>query len=105
VIWPDGRPVKVAEVYLTDRNHPGWIANGTVKTDGEGRFTLVGFDGLTYWVHANAARRPDAAWKDRQPMHAEPPAITLTQDVIGVKLVLTSDGGICEHYYEKNNKK
>ena len=105
VVWPDGTPARDAEVYLADREHPGWIANGTTKTDAQGSFTLTGYDGITYWVLASADKFPAADYKDRQPMHAEPPTVTLTSSVSGLKLVLTSDGSLCKHYYEEKPRK
>jgi 5-hydroxyisourate hydrolase-like protein (transthyretin family) len=102
VAWPDGTPAAGAEVYLADRDHPGWIANGTTKTDAQGRFTLVGFDGISYWVLASADKFPEAAdFNERRPMHAEPPNVTLTSNVSGLKLVLTSPESICKHYYQE----
>ncbi len=105
VLWPDGTPAAGAEVYLADRKHPGWIANGTTKTDAQGRFTLVGFDGITYWVLASADRFPAASFQERQPTHAEPPTVTLTSSVSDLKLVLTSEGSLCKHYYREKSEK
>lgn len=101
VVWPDGTPAAGAEVHLTDHRHPGWIANGAAKTDAAGRFTLKGFDGITYWVLADAFKSPDAPYAERQPMHAEPPSVTLHHDVSGLKLMLASEGSLCKHYYQE----
>ena len=105
VLWPDGTPAAGAEVYLADREHPGWIANGTTETDAQGRFTLAGFDGITYWVLASADRFPSAPFQERQPTHAEPPTVTLTSNVSDLKLVLTSEGSLCKHYYREKSEK
>lgn len=105
VLWPDGTPAAGAEVYLADSLHPGWIATGTTRTDALGRFTIKGFEGITYFVLANAVKFPNTAeHKDRLSMHAEPPSITLSNDIFGLKLVLSSEGGLCEHYYQKSEK-
>jgi hypothetical protein len=97
VVWPDGSPAVGAHVHLTDQNHPGWIANGTVETEASGRFTLIGYEGVSYWVLANI-------YKPKQ-MHAEPPLISASGTVSGVRLVLGSEGSLCEHYYEKGKNK
>lgn len=105
VVWPDGSPAAGAKVELTDERHPGWTANGTAETDAHGRFTLTGYDGVTYRVHASADRFPAAPHQGRQPMHAEPPAVTLTGAAPGVRLVLTSEGSLCKHYYQEKPRK
>lgn len=97
VVWPDGRPAAEAEVYLTDENHPGWIANGSVKTDTSGRFTIMGFEGIRYWVLANVDSPKE--------MHAEPPLTSPAGPVSGLRLVLTSEGNICKHYYKEEEDK
>ena len=102
VVWPDGTPAVGAEVHLADVNHPGYTASGwDNKTDAEGRFTLTGFDGVTYWVHANAPRFPSKPYNESGMTHAEPPRVQLTTDTYGLRLVLTSEGAVCEHNVEK----
>ena len=102
VVWPDGTPAAGAEVYLTASHRPGYNATGWGnQTDAEGRFTLRGFDGLTYFVQANAPRHPSKPYHESGMTHAEPPRVTLTADAYGLRLVLTSEGAVCEHYYER----
>jgi hypothetical protein len=105
VLWADDTPAVDAEVRLVDHDHPGWTANGTTKTDALGRFSLTGYDGLTYWVMASAAKFPDAPFEEQHPMHAEPPSVMLTNSVSGLKLVLTSEGSLCKHYYQEKPAK
>jgi hypothetical protein len=83
----------------------GAAANGTTQADAQGRFTLVGYDGVSYWVLASADKFPAAPSEERQPAHAEPPSVTLTNSVSGLKLVLTSEGGLCKHYYQEKPEK
>lgn len=97
VVWPDGSPAAGAQVHLTDENHPGWIVNGTVETDASGRFTLIGYEGISYRVLAYI-------YKPR-PMHAEPPLISSGGAVTGLRLVLSSEDSLCEHYYESGGNK
>ncbi|HEX8492538.1 MAG TPA: hypothetical protein VF658_06825 [Pyrinomonadaceae bacterium] len=97
VVWPDGSPAVGAQVHLTDQNHPGWIANGTVKTDAAGRFTLKGYEGISYWVLANIY--------SPKKMHAEPPLVSANGTVSGLRLVLSSEGSLCEHYYNEGEDK
>ncbi len=96
VVWPDGTPAVGAEVYLTDQNHPGYIA-GRDKTDATGWFTLVGYNEINYWVLASI-------YEPKQ-MHAEPPLTSLNGPVSGLRLVLSSEGSLCEHYYKKPEDK
>jgi hypothetical protein len=53
VVWPDGSPAAGAEVHLSDQDHPELIANGTVEVDASGRFKLIGYEGIRYWVLAS----------------------------------------------------
>ena len=105
VVWPDGSPAVGAEVYLADVNHPGYTVTGWEhKTDMQGRFTLPGLNGLTYWVHANAPRYPGKPYNEAGMTHAEPAKVTLTDSVFGLKLVLTSEGAVCKHYERKKDQ-
>lgn len=91
VIWPDGRPVANAEVYLQDETRPGWSVNGFQKTDAQGRFTLIGYVGFNYEIIAEAEKYPNAPEGKKQEMRAEPYKIKLTNDVAGIKIVLTKE--------------
>ena len=101
VIWPDGTPAAGADVHMTHINRPGFTVNGWPKADAQGRFTLTGLDGQTYFVHAHAPKYPGKPYHESGQTHAEPPQVTLNEDAFGLKLVLTSDGAVCEHYYKK----
>lgn len=102
VVWPDGTPAAGAEVHLSDVNHPDYTATGwDHKADAQGRFTLPGLEGVTYWVHARAPKYPNKPYNESGIMHAEPPKVTLAADAYGLRLVLASDGAVCQHYAEK----
>lgn len=102
VVWPDGNPAAGAEVFLMDVNNPGYTTTGWGnKTDASGRFTLPGFDGVTYWVHANAPKHPGKDYHESGLTHAEPPRVKLTDNVFEIKLVLTSEGAVCKHYHKE----
>lgn len=104
VVWPDGTPAGGADVHMTHINRPGYSVNGWPKADAQGRFTLTGLDGETYFVHAHAAKYPDKPYHESGQTHAEPPRVTLTENAFGLRLVLTSDGAVCEHYYQRDKR-
>ncbi|MBL8206761.1 MAG: hypothetical protein JNM09_21190 [Blastocatellia bacterium] len=91
IIWPDGRPVANAEVYLQDETRPDWSVNGFQQTDAQGRFTLTGYIGFNYEILAEAEKYPNAPEGKKQEMEAEPFKIKLTNDVAGIKIVLTKE--------------
>lgn len=91
VVWPDGRPVANAEVHLQDETRPGWSINGFQKTDAQGRFTLSGYVGFNYEIMTDAEKYPNAPEGKKQAMEAEPFKIKLTNDVAGIKIVLTKE--------------
>jgi 5-hydroxyisourate hydrolase-like protein (transthyretin family) len=101
VVWPDGTPATGAEVYMTHINRPGYSVSGTAKADAQGRFMLAGLDGQTYFVHAHAPKYPSKPYNESGQTHAEPPQVTLAENAFGLKLVLTSDGAVCQHYYKR----
>jgi len=56
VEWPDGRPAADAFVQLTEVEiHKNLIfRNASARSDANGHFTLIGFEGKDYFVHAGA---------------------------------------------------
>lgn len=91
VIWPDGRPVANATIYLQDETRPKWTINRSKKTDAQGRFTLFGYAGFNYEIIADADKNSSDPEGKKQEMQAEPYKIKLTNDVAGIKIVLTKE--------------
>jgi hypothetical protein len=59
VIWPDGRPVEQANVWLAELRNPTQVVGGAVShTTSDGTFGLVGFQGIDYFVHADIYAKP-----------------------------------------------
>lgn len=50
VVGPDGKPVEGAEVTLNQEKGIGWSRTQEVRTDENGRFRLIGFEGQTYII-------------------------------------------------------
>jgi len=91
IIWPNGRPVTNAEVYLQDEARPSRSVSGFERTDAQGRFTLSGYAGFNYEIIAAAEKYPNAPEGKKLEMRAEPYKIKLTNDVAGIKIVLTKE--------------
>ncbi|HVR38986.1 MAG TPA: hypothetical protein VMU84_07805 [Thermoanaerobaculia bacterium] len=92
VLWPDGKPVAEANVWLSEVAKPTWVVGGSVShTNAEGVFDLVGFEGIDYFVRANIYVRPGY-----KPHCAEKKTITAS-DVIAerIVMVLTKTGDVC----------
>jgi putative lipoic acid-binding regulatory protein len=53
VVWPDGKPVMDANVCLMQQNAPTGMVGRESHTNSEGRFDLIGFEGMDYEVQAN----------------------------------------------------
>jgi hypothetical protein len=54
VVWPDGKPVDDANVWLSPRNDPVAVVGISVShTASDGTFTLIGFEGGDYILHAD----------------------------------------------------
>jgi hypothetical protein len=100
VVWPDGRPVEDAMLRLEDDNY-WWSGNATrqEKLEGAGRYRVVGFEGGTYWLHANVNL------KGGNQMHAEPVRFTLGEGAGPFRLVIASQYGNCPHYPGARNRK
>jgi hypothetical protein len=54
VLWPDGKPVKDANVWLSQKSDPTFVVGTSVShTTEDGNFNLIGFKGIDYILHAN----------------------------------------------------
>lgn len=90
VVWPDGRPFAGAWVTMMIAEYPfSFAQGGSGTTDDAGRFSIKGFNGLSYWINAVVNLRQGQ-------MHAEPVDLPAHGDVKDVKLVITSPSGNCE---------
>ena len=87
VEWPDGRAATDVAVWLTEaEKHAGLVLRGPdAKTDASGKFSLNGFDGREYFVHAKVilAGKPVCAKKLRVNPKAPPDPIDLKLSVQG----------------------
>jgi hypothetical protein len=99
VVWPDGRAAEDATLRLEDEDY-WWSANATrqEKLEGAGRYRVTGFDGVTYWLHAYVST------KEGQ-MHAEPVRFRMGEGGGAFRLVITSQGGNCQHYPGARNRR
>lgn len=53
VLWPDGRPVNDANVWLSEKSDPTSVVGTSVShTASNGDFDLIGFEGIDYILHA-----------------------------------------------------
>jgi hypothetical protein len=54
VLWPDGKPVKDANVWLSQKSDPTFVVGTSVShTTDDGNFNLIGFKGIDYILHAD----------------------------------------------------
>ena len=54
VVWPDGKPVAEANVWLSQVSDPTAVVGMSVShTSGDGTFDLNGFEGIDYILHAD----------------------------------------------------
>ena len=95
VTWPDGRPVNDAGVRLENIDYP-WSAAATRvrKLDEQGRYEVIGFEGVTYWVHALGVL-------NREQRHAEPIKFVMREGLPPFRLVVASPYGNCPHYRKR----
>ena len=56
VVWPDGRPVPKASIYLSLSEEGDFASLSSPPTDENGRFTLKLFEGLSYKISAFLSR-------------------------------------------------
>ncbi|MEO6391272.1 MAG: hypothetical protein ABIP75_05425 [Pyrinomonadaceae bacterium] len=92
VLWPNGEAAGGIEVYLVDSTRPD-RGVARASTDDAGHFSLVGYEGLSYWVWAGI----DVP----KPVHAEPHWIKDEGDVAGLRLVVTAEGNSFWTYFEE----
>jgi hypothetical protein len=86
VEWPDGRAATDVAVWLNEDEHHQLLMKGPAsRTDAAGDFTLIGFEGRDYFLHAsvNLAGKPVCAKKLRLNSTAPPDAIDLKLSVGG----------------------
>lgn len=101
IVWPDGRPV--TKLSPTAKIGPSLSVldllndlvpispfrkdgTNTEKTDEEGRFSFIGFEGYSYVIKAHAFNDRDEV------MHAKSIKITINGEVKPIKLVLSRPG-------------
>jgi hypothetical protein len=86
VEWPDGRAATDVAVWLNEDEHHQLLMKGPAgHTDAAGNFTLIGFEGRDYFLHANVnlAGKSVCAKKLRLNSTAPPDAIDLKLSVEG----------------------
>jgi hypothetical protein len=83
VEWPDGRPATGASIILeyTERR---WVESSG-SADNEGRFSIKGFEGFTYLVHADYE-------VNGKRMHAEPLEVFVTDNNPPLRMFITESG-------------
>lgn len=96
VIWPDGRAVPSANVWLTEVEQPKKIVGRAVShADDKGDFTLLGFEGRDYFVRASIYVKPLY-----DPFCAEKARVNSSQPPDGINLTLTVEGQVCKDWKE-----
>jgi hypothetical protein len=59
VVWPDGKPVDEASVWLSEAARPDDVVGDSVSHTGpNGEFDLIGLEGIDYVVHADIYVKP-----------------------------------------------
>lgn len=96
VVWPDGRAASDAFVWLTEPERDGIAFRGaSTTTDANGNFSIGGFEGNDYFVHAKST-------VDHEPVTAVGYKLVCAQKVRvnsaapsdGMNLTLTVEGAI-----------
>jgi hypothetical protein len=96
VVWPDGRAVPNANVWLTELERPKKIVGRAVShADDQGNFTLLGFEGRDYFVHSSIYVKPLF-----DPCCAEKERVSSSQPSDGITLSLTVEGQACKDWKE-----
>jgi hypothetical protein len=61
VLWPNKQVVADANVWIEEESNPGVVVGESVShTDPEGRFDLIGFEGINYFAHADIYLESDS---------------------------------------------
>ena len=90
VLWPDGRPVPDANVWLAEVARPTYVVGHAVShTREDGTFELPGFPGIAYVVRANIYVKPFY-----KPYCAEPRRLDAIPSE-RLTMVLTYTGEVC----------
>jgi hypothetical protein len=84
VIWPDGRPVANAQIFLEDPRWPWQVSTVVADTDDLGHFSVKGLDGTKYRIHAVRSANPSTT--------AEPVTVEPGTNQAKLTLVLTRKG-------------
>jgi hypothetical protein len=83
VEWPDGRPATGAYISLEYTERQWMESSGSA--DHAGRFSIKGFEGFRYLVHAD--------YDDNgKSMHAEPVEVFVADDNLPLRLIITRPG-------------
>ena len=87
IIFADGKPAADVSITLEDVNRPHVCVNGCdIRSDSQGRFTLKGYEGYTYFVVAyDSSKDYD---KFEQETVSIPPNFKLDKDYNGLKVTL-----------------
>ena len=92
VVWPDGKPVDDANVWLAEIRNPTAVVGGAVShTIADGMFDLIGFEGIDYFLHADIYVKP------RYVPHCAEVRTLKTGEAVPDRLVivLTREGEVC----------
>ena len=92
VVWKDGRVVPDANVWIAEESQPGRVVGDSVSHTGvDGTFDLIGFEGISYILHANIYVKPGYV-----PYCAEKRFIRSTElTTERIVMTLTRTGNIC----------
>ena len=96
VIWPDGRPVPDANVWLAEEDDPDTVVGHSVcHTRSDGTFELVGFEGTAYILRAGIYLKPSFTPYCAPKKHVGPDE-TITEPIL---MELSTTGAECEGNY------
>ena len=85
VVWPDGTPVRSADIGLTDVKARDVCVSDCVETDELGRFKLTGYEGRSYAIWARADKKSN---KGTQIFRSETPEFTIGPEMKVFRLVM-----------------
>lgn len=84
VVWPDGRPVKDAVVWLKEREYADGDMPYRKETDAEGRFSFKVYEGFKYTLNAYIEAKVEGEQKRSEIMQ-----VRVSENPGVIKLVLT----------------